>query len=82
MKEHKLEILPHPPYSPDRLKSMLILTAPRIKNAALGVRFDDLEDLKVAVAKELRSISGSCLAKEIADLPKRECRIRKQGLVL
>lgn len=45
-----------------------------------GVRFDDLEDLKVAVAKELGNIFDGYLATGIADLPKRwNAFIRSSG---
>ena len=70
IREYYLEILSHPPYSPD-LSPIEYALFPKLKMPLRGVQFVDLEYFKVAVAMELRSISDGCLATGIADLPKK-----------
>lgn len=64
------ERLRHPPYSPD-LSPCDFDLFPKIKESMRGVRFPDLEELKDAVAMEVRRVNSGCLATGIAALPRR-----------
>ena len=45
---------------------------PELKKKTLrGIRFEDLDELNVAVAREVRRIFSGCLATGIGDLPNR-----------
>lgn len=70
IRQYEWEILSHPPYSPD-LSPCDYDLFPKLKIPLRGIRFDDLQDLKKAVAKELRGIYDGCLATGIGNLPKR-----------
>lgn len=70
VREYNWEIFRHPPYSPD-LSPCDFDLFPKLKMPLRGQRFDDLDDLKSAVAKQLRLITSGCLATGIADLPTR-----------
>ena len=71
------EILRHPSYSPD-LSPCDYDLFPKLKMPLRGRRFDDLDELKDAVAKELRLITSGCLATGISDLPTRWNVVIKQ----
>jgi histone-lysine N-methyltransferase SETMAR len=64
------ETLRHPPYSPD-LSPCDFDLFPKLKLPMRGTRFNDLEDLKDAVATQVRRINSGCLATGIAGLPGR-----------
>ena len=64
------EILRHPPYSPD-LSPCDYDFFPKLKMLLRGQRFDYLDELKNAVAKELRLITTGCLATGISGLTTR-----------
>lgn len=64
------EILPHPPYSPD-LSPCDYDLFPKLKMPLRGIRYEDLDELKVAVSTELHRITVGCLATGITDLPNR-----------
>lgn len=73
------EVLPHPPYSPDMSPPDFDLF-PKLKEPLRGVRFYDLDDLEVEVARQVRRVNSGCLATGIRDLPHRwESVIRKKG---
>ena len=73
------DVLPHPHYSPDMSPPDFDLF-PKLKEPLRGVRFYDLGDLELEVAKQVRRINLSCLATGIRDLPHRwESAIQKRG---
>ena len=67
---YKWETLSHPPYSPD-LSPCDFDLFPRLKENMRGVRFKDLEELKDAVANQVRIYEHGCLATGIQKLPRR-----------
>lgn len=64
------EVLKHPPYSPDLSPPDYDLF-PKLKEPLRGVRYDDLNELYVAVNAVVRDINKGCLATGVRDLPKR-----------
>ena len=64
------ETLKYPAYSPD-LNPCDFDLFPELKKPLRGIRFEDLDELKVAVAREVRRIFSGCLATGIGDLPNR-----------
>ena len=70
MDQYGWEILRHPPYSPD-LSPCDFDLFPQLKKPMRGTRYNDLDELKEAVAIEVRHINSGCLATGIAQLPGR-----------
>ena len=64
------EILPHPSYFPD-LSPCDYDLFPKLKMSLRGARFEDVDELKVAVRWPLHRITLGCLTTGITDLPKR-----------
>ena len=79
LSEYKWDVLPHPAYSPDLSPPDFDLF-PKLKEPLRGIRFDDLDELEVEVAKQVRLLNFGCLATGIRELPKRWASvIEKQG---
>ena len=66
---YEWEILEHPPYSPNISPCDFDLF-PKIKEVIKGIRYSNLDELEVAVAKRVKVVERSCLATGIDDLPK------------
>jgi len=76
---YSLEVLPHPPYSPDMSPPDFDLF-PKLKINMRGVRFSTLEYLSASVTQRVRQLSCSRDLTGIMDLPKRwDAVIRQQG---
>ena len=75
LEEQELQVLPHPPYSPD-LAPCDFWLFPTLKECLAGRKFYGLQDLAKAVLSELRSIpkedDAAAMEKWIA--PLRTCR--------
>ena len=67
---YQWEVLKHPPYSPDLSPPDFDLF-PKVKEPLRGVRYDDLDELYVAVNAVVKDINKGCLATGVRDLPKR-----------
>ena len=72
------ETLRHPAYSPDLSPSDFDLF-PKLKEPMRGTPFSDLDELKEAVATEVRRIHSGCLATGIAGLPGRLKSVIEHG---
>ena len=77
IRAYNWEMLRHQPYSPD-LSLYDYDLFPKLKMPLRGRRFEDLDELKDALAKELRLITSGCLATGISDLPTRWNEVIKQ----
>ena len=79
MASYEWEVLPHPAYISDMSPPDFDLLS-RLKEPLRGIRFDDLKELKVEVANQVRYINSGCLATGVRDLPRRwESVIEKKG---
>lgn len=68
--DNPIRLLPHPPYSPDLAPCDYFLF-PYLKAQLRGHRFQNVQDLRTAVQRELWAIPPQKLARAIADLPSR-----------
>ena len=79
---YNLEILPHPSYSPD-LSPCDYDLFPKLKMSLWAVRFEDLDELKVAMAIELHRITLGCLVTGILGVPEIvECSHSTEGTMI
>ena len=76
--EYKWETLKHPAYSLDLIPCDFDLF-PELKKQLRRIRFEDLGELKVAVAREVRRIFSGWLATGIGDLPSRWNAVIERG---
>ena len=77
--EYKWETLKHPAYSRD-LSPCDFDLFPELNKPLIGIRFEDLDEVKVAVAREVRRIFSGCLATRIGDLPNRWNAVIERGV--
>ena len=68
--ESKLDMVPHPPYSPD-LAVCDFFVFPRLKSEMCGHRFRNLRDMRTAVFRTLRGIPQADFHAAIQSLPLR-----------
>ena len=66
---YSLEVLPHPPYSPD-MSPLDFHLFPKLKINMCGARFSMLEDLSASVTRHVRQLNCFTDLTGITDLPK------------
>ena len=76
--EYKWGTLKHPAYSPD-LNPCDFDLFPELNKSLRGIKFEDLDEHKVAVIGEVRRIFSGCLATGIWDLPNRWIAVIQRG---